>query len=1506
MGCPLGSDRSFGPRVNSGCRSFDFTLEFEDALLTSSSAGLFLLLSFPLALVLIQKHVVYSLNSKLLSCKLIAFLGAFIAQLILLSIRVRSEAIKSESSLAADILCTISIFAAGILSFLSHQRSERPLTVLNLYLSASVLFGVIKARTLWLLASRTEDPSGAITMTMLVALFMALLSLESVSGTTKKTIAAIPTKTYPTAPEQHSSFWSRTSFSWLVSTFRSGYAKILILDDLPPLDTNLQSHTMCEKVIIKWDRYDHKRPNSLLRACVHAHLASFLSPIIPRLFITGFTFAQPFLINATLDFIDQKQRDVNYAKGLVGAWALVYLGLAASNSIYQYQSFRFVTRLRGSLITLIYQRTLQTRSADMGEITAVSLMGTDVERIWSSLQTIHDTWGSLLEIGIASWLLGRQVSLSCIAPLLLVLVFIAATSRISFYLKDTQILWIERVQERLRATSAMLGDIKAVKMLGLSGQVLPTIQELRDDEIQTSQSYRKYLIAMLMLSLTPLNLAPVITFGVYTIIASFWKHESLLTAKAFTSLSLISLVTTPVLNFIQVLPMVVQSIGNFDRIQQYCNYAGGVDANNSNDENGKMKESIKLKGHRFSWDRFNSSPVLQDIGVDIKREGITAIVGPVGSGKSSFLSAILGELSSIQSPIESYPTEHQKELKGHQTNQLRGEAMAYCTQQPWLESGTIRQNVLCAATWDQKWYDTVTFACCLDGDLAHLKKGDFTEVGSKGANLSGGQKQRIALARAVYSRRDVILLDDVFSGMDGHTTQSISNRLFSHETGLLRKNKTTVILATHNDKILSLADTIIALDGGKVVNVGSPTSVQINNKISRDILLSGTDHLEENIDSDELDEIVNESDIIATTSRSPYEEQSNAVSAEDSQFSPLQDTRRKNGESSVYSYYLASSGYIAVGLYTISMALWVFCIEFSTIWVDWWSSANSAHPNQKLGMYLGVYAMLAVIGTIAACLSAWFAIINIISNSASRLHFDLLKSTLRAPFRFFTVTDNGELLNRFSEDMELIDMDLPTTALNYTSTAFTVLAQVTIMAVFSRSLGVALPIIFAFMYILQRFYLQTSRQMRLLMIEAKAPLYTLFSEAESTSHGLTGAARGSGDGATTIRAFNWQDFYQERASALVDQSQRPAYMQSCIQHWLSFVMNVTMGVLAVILVATVVTWENQLDITTGGVGVSLVIIMGLSENLTRLIKEWTKLESSIGAVARVKRFVDDTEQEDLASSVQGTGSAYDLTHQWSESGSIEFDRVVASFGPGPDTVLKGISISIQPGEHVAICGRSGSGKTSLVLSLLRMMDVLEGRILLDGIEISDANTEPLISVDNIRARINVVPQDPFLLPGKSLRFNLDVSGICSDEEIIRVLERVKVWHIVRERGGLDERVDNLALSAGQKQLLCFARAMIKRKVSNILVLDEATSSLDTETESLIQGIINVEFKECTIVSVMHRLAHVTSYDKVALLDSGSLVEFGEPSALLAAHTRFAQLFRSSAFKLLKIVFDPIQ
>ncbi|KAH8195528.1 hypothetical protein TruAng_010313 [Truncatella angustata] len=1435
------ADKTFGPRVDTSCRSFDFTLLFEDIFLTCLPIAVFLSLLPSHVTVLAKSPAVSSVRSKLLGSKLTILTGILVTQIILLALRTRSEIFQTNASITADTLSIVGTAGAAWVSYIDHQRSLRPSTLLSLYLSTISILDIARVRTLWLIGSQ-DGVAAAMTATL--ALSIVALVLES---TEKK--SSLKEEKRSGAPEEYSGFWKRTVFAWLVSTFRAGYAKIISVEDLPKLDTRLKSHALRDKLGATWANYDRKQRHSLLKACFRSNLVSFLSGVPPRLCKSAFTLVQPLLINATVRYVGQAAPDPSYGKGLIGAYALVFLGLGFSTGLASYQTTRFTTRLSSGLIGLVYRETMRARTVDLGETTAIALMGTDVERISQNFIMIHEVWAAVIEVGVAIFLLEQQIFIACLAPIAVIIVCFFATGPIATGAKTAQKAWIEKVQARLRITSAILDDMKAVKMLGLSNVVSGIIDNLRKVEIKTSSAYRKLLVWTLVVSNGPGNIAPVVTFGVYAIIAVFWKNDTLLTAQAFTSIALINVLVMPVMLVVQIIPRLLQCVGSFDRIQEYCNYAeSSVPSKEDHTDEKRPQSSISLQslppvmevsgsGHsgdaiavekqNFAWAK-DKPAFLKDIDLRVKKGAFTMVVGAVGSGKTMLLESILGET-----------------LSGPGSTVQRAPSVAYCAQQPWLENGTIRSNIIGVSQYDQRWYRTVLSACGLDLDIQALENGDQTIVGSKGVNLSGGQKQRIAIARAVYSRRDTVIFDDIFSGMDAHTIELVSRRLFGGN-GIFRTHKTTVILATHSHKLMTQGDTIIALEDGKIAESGTPQALLSSDGYVAKLDLKMREEEEEEKEENEpqQEEEPNSDKIALTHVQSTAAESITSVAVTPAKDKDTPDATRKKGNWSVYTYYFRSSGYLIVALYAGGMFIWDFFTEFPTVWLDWWSTANENEPNKDLGMYVGIYAFFGVFGITMAGFACWIGFVFIVSNSSYRLHRDLLDSTIRAPLRFFTATDTGTLTNRFSQDMELIDMALPILMVNYTTSVFGCLCKAIILIVFSQYLAATLPFV------------------RLIEIESKAPLFTHFTESVA--------------GAATIRAYGWQSQYEERNFKRIDQAQRPAYMQHMIQHWLAFVLDMVVAALAVILVAIVVTWKDKF--TAGNVGVSLVMIMGFSMTLMRTIKMWTMMESSIGAVARVKRFVADTESEEKA------GWTTEVADEWPRQGVIEFKSLVASHNSDAEPVIQGVSLAIKAAEHVAICGRSGSGKTSLILALLQMVETRSGQITVDDIDVGT------VACTDVRSHLNVVPQDPFLLPG-TVRFNIDPFGRISDDEIIRALESVRLWGTVQEQGGLEKEMDTAAWSAGQKQLLCLARAVVRK--SKVLILDEATSSVDAETEAIMQDIIDTTFKDCTVLAVMHRLKHVTRYDKVALLDNGSLVEFDTPTSLIGQQSRFADLYSSS-------------
>jgi ATP-binding cassette subfamily C (CFTR/MRP) protein 1 len=454
--------------------------------------------------------------------------------------------------------------------------------------------------------------------------------------------------------------------------------------------------------------------------------------------------------------------------------------------------------------------------------------------------------------------------------------------------------------------------------------------------------------------------------------------------------------------------------------------------------------------------------------------------------------------------------------------------------------------------------------------------------------------------------------------------------------------------------------------------------------------------------------------------------------------------------------------------------------------------------------------------------------IKLIPRSAINLHGRLLTTVENAPLSFFTSTDTGQIVNRFSQDLSVIDMELPLAGLILANNLCMAIIQVIFICLSASYFAIVLPFVAIVVYILQKFYLRTSRQIRLMDLEAKAPLYTNFLETLS--------------GLVTIRAFGWTKDMEKRNMELLDASQRPFYLLYCIQRWLALVVDLTVAGLAVILVALIIRFRHSAD--AGFVGVALINIMTFSMTLTVVVQHYTAIETSLGAVSRIKSFVDSTRSENLPQESQ------EVPPEWPSKGDILVSDITASYALDQDPALHNISILIPAGQKVGICGPSGSGKSSFVALLFHMLEITHGSVVIDDVGLSTIPRQVL------RERLTVIPQEPIFLKG-TIRQNLDPLDLGED----------------------DSATEDVLKKVGQRQLFCLARAMLR--TSKILIIDEATASVDLQTDKLMQQIISEHFKDCTIIAVAHRLQTIRNFDRVAVFGNGRIVEYGEPDALLA-------------------------
>ncbi|KAL7922301.1 multidrug resistance-like protein [Trichoderma austrokoningii] len=1444
--CAPTADAAFGPVVDAACRDgFDFTLVFEQSVFVLLPAAM-LLLAAPLRLVQLRKSPIKVADhaSRMIKLSVTGCLAALQLVLIGLWAAHHGPARLNSVSVAAASISFVSSLMACALSYHEHARSLHPSSLLNLFLLASLLLDAAVLRTVWTALSATSIP---VVLTVFFALKTALLVLEAREKASH--VVGRPTL----APEETSGLYSRAVFAWVAPLLRTGFRRLLRPADLFPLDEEMGVSSLSERFWWHWRKASPSTQASkhrLVFCCITTLRSALFSVIVPRLAVLAFTICQPLVLTRFLGFLNDETQSVKIGYGLVGAYGLVYMGIAATQALYWHQNGRCVTMLRGILVSAVFSKVTEVSVGAVDDSAALTLMSSDVDVIVRAIRQIHEFWANMIQIGIATWLLSNQIGYAAAGPIIISAISLVATTQVSPLAKKYRVGWLEKTQKRVGITSAMIGHIKSIKMSGLSKHLSDTIAALRVQEITSSKPFRTVSAVTSSVAQVPLLLSPVLAFAMFQGITAA-TGQVLDPTRLFAALSLITLLAQPLFWIFEVVLDLSAAFGAFDRIQRFLVKStrdeyrmGVVDTTISTAVVGEEAGLIELQAFNtlsidsengtavidvedaaFDWSPDRS--VLSNVTLSLHSGQFSLLIGPVASGKTTLLKGLLGEVPHSKGKVY-----------------VAKNSISWCEQTPWIMNQSIRDNIIGYAHFNQDLYDQTVQACELEEDFRQLPQGDFTVVGSKGLALSGGQKQRVALARAVYSRPQIALFDDIFSGLDNATSQRIFKNLFSSRTGLLRRWKSTVLLATQSVDFLASADHIIALGrDGKIIEQGSFERLSMADGYVQSLMADKSTVAATDVHQDEQ---ISES---AAEAVPKVEYKAKQVEIKD-------DKRRQTGDSTVYKYYFGSIGTVFIVTLLVLEVIWAFLQSFPTVWLEFWSDSN-AQGHNRAGLYLGVFAILQVVGVFWFALLIWFVLVTIAAKSGISLHHRLLSAVISAPLSLFTTTDLGSITTRFSQDIGILDNNLPLALVITIASLFGVLARAGLLAASSYYVAISFPFLAALYYFLQRGYLRTSRQLRFLDLEEKAPVYTQFMETLS--------------GISTIRAFGWQKQAILKNHQLVDRSQRPFYLLIMVQRWLVLVLDLVTTALALLVVGFAVKLRGSVSV--GLAGVSLVQLISMSETLNMLIQFWTSIETSIGAVARIKQFAEETPNESLV------GEDQEPPADWPSRGHVVIRDLEASYGENGDIkALDGVTLDLKPGEKVGVCGRTGSGKSSLLLTVLRLLDPSVGTLTIDSVPL---NTVPR---EIIRSRLITVAQDQFVLPG-TIRQNIDPSSSYPESAIIEALQAVNLRGVIDARGGLDAIFEEDLLSHGQKQLFFLARAVLKKDCGKVVLLDEASSSLDKETEQMVRTTINTHFKNHTVISIAHHLATILDFDRVVVMDKGRVVEVGPPRELLQSPGR---------------------
>ncbi|XP_031677652.1 LOW QUALITY PROTEIN: multidrug resistance-associated protein 1-like [Oncorhynchus kisutch] len=952
------------------------------------------------------------------------------------------------------------------------------------------------------------------------------------------------------------------------------------------------------------------------------------------------------------------------------------------------------------------------------------------------------------------------------------------------------------------------------------------------------------------------------TFTVYVMID---ERNVLDAQKAFVSLALFNILRFP----LNMLPMVISSMVQASvSMKRLCVFLSHEELQEDSVERMAVagcSDSISIEDGVFSWCR-NDAPTLKRLSVRIPDGSLVAVVGHVGSGKSSLLSALLGEMEKLEGSVS---------VKG---------SVAYVPQQAWIQNATLKDNIVFGQERKESWYHRVVEACALLPDLEILPAGDGTEIGEKGVNLSGGQKQRVSLARAVYCDCAVYLLDDPLSAVDAHVGKHIFEKVVGPQ-GVLKDR--TRVLVTHGLSFLPQADLILVMVEGEITERGSYLELMARDGAFAEFLRTYANKEQEDDESEEGREEEEDTEDSApkrglenglpaavigqnhtSTSAVRTEGEVLGKKAKNAEVGRITEADKANTGRVKLSVFWEYMKAIGVVLSCVSIFLFFshhFASLFSNYWLSLWTDdpvVNGTQPSRE--MRLGVYGALGASQGIAVfCYSISVSIGGIL---ASRyLHQSMLYNVLRSPMSFFERTPSGNLVNRFSKETDTIDSIIPSIIKMFMGSMFNVVGSCVVILIATPLVAIIIPPLGILYFFVQRFYVASSRQLKRLESVSRSPVYTHFNETLL--------------GASVIRAFGEQERFIRESDGRVDHNQKAYYPSIVANRWLAvrleFVGN------CIVMFAALFAVMARESLSPGIMGLSISYALQLTASLTWLVRMSSDLETNIVAVERVKEY-EDTEKE-----ADWRHDQSSLPPGWPTAGNIDIRGFGLRYREDQELAVRNITVAIHGGEKVGIVGRTGAGKSSLTLGLFRIIEACEGEIHIDGVNIAT------LGLHELRSRITIIPQDPVLFSG-SLRMNLDPFDGYSDEEVWRALE---LSHLKSFVSGLPDKLNHECseggenLSLGQRQLVCLARALLRK--TKILVLDEATAAVDLETDNLIQSTIRTQFDDCTVLTIAHRLNTIMDYTRVLVLDKGEMAEFDSPSTLITKRGIFYKMAKDS-------------
>uniref|UniRef100_A0A7N9ARK2 ATP-binding cassette, sub-family C (CFTR/MRP), member 8 n=1 Tax=Mastacembelus armatus TaxID=205130 RepID=A0A7N9ARK2_9TELE len=1232
-------------------------------------------------------------------------------------------------------------------------------------------------------------------------------------------------------------------------------------------------------------------------------------------------FAGPLCISGIVHHISKDNRTIQPPMRLLGIYfissreflenayvlaVLLFFALLLQRTFLQasyYVAIETGINLRGAIQTKIYNKIMRlcTSNLSMGELTVAqicNLVAIDTNQLMWFFFLCPNLCAMPVQIVVGVIMLYYLLGISALIGATVIAVLAPVQYFVATKLSHTQKSTLEYSSERLKKTNELLRGIKLLKLYAWEHIFCDSVEETRCKELTSLQAFALYTsISIFMNAAIPIA-AVLTTFVVHVHIS---EDADLSPAVAFASLSLFHILVTPLFLLSSVVRSTVKALSSSKPLpsssscfvplhlqplkvvnrkrpprDDWNNYSlQGDHEGDGPSQDVDQDICIKITSGYFTWT--DGPPTLSNVDIKIPFGKLTMIVGQVGCGKSSLLLAALGEMQRVSGTVTWNRLVTSSlfsvsscflDAAGDGDIRKRG-AVAYASQKPWLLNATVVENITFEMPMIKPRYNAVIEACSLQPDIDILPQGDQTEIGERGIILSGGQKQRISVARALYQQTNVVFLDDPFSALDIH----LSDHLMQDGIlKLLREEKRTVVLVTHKLQYLPHADWIIAMKDGTIQTEGTLKDIQNSEpelfEHWKTLMHRQDQEFEKETVAESMTDLERKNLRRAMYSREAVrteedEEEESVESDDDDSLSQVMRQRATIPWRSCGTY-LSSAGVLMLTLLLLSQLLKHSLMVAIDYWLAHWTSrvitakidasAHNCTAVQDCGFshswYLLVFSVLCCLG-IVLCLATSVAVEWTGLTVAKELHHDLLNKIILAPMRLFETTPLGSILNRFSTDTNTIDQHIPTTLECLSRSTLLCVSALGVISYVTPVFLITLLPLAVTCYFIQKYFRVASRDLQQLEDSTQLPLLSHFSETV--------------EGLITIRALRYEPRFRQRLLQFTDANNIASLFLTAANRWLEVRMEYIGA--CVVLVAAVASITNSLynQLSTGLVGLGLTYALMVSNYMNWMVRNLADMEVQLGSVKRINGLLK-TEPENY----EGLLTVSQVPDGWPRQGEIKIQNLSVRYDTTLKPVLKNVNAHISPGQKVGICGRTGSGKSSFSLAFFRMVDMFEGRIVIDDIDIAK------LPLQTLRSRLSIILQDPILFSG-TIRFNLDPEMKATDEMLWEALEIAQLKPVVKSLpGGLDAMVTEGGenFSQGQRQLFCLARAFVRK--SSILIMDEATASIDMATVS--ERLTNCMFK--VVRKRLHRVHTILNADLVIVMKRGIILEYDRPQVLL--------------------------